>query len=251
MWKEAVIEFDGEEIERVESFEYLGARIEVNEKTTPEIRQRLAIATAKLNKIANIWKGQWKDTIFRILKSTTFPTTILHCVFGLGRQVNVSGKLKWLICQVFWFFFKRKANWKKDEVLLLVKVNGSAVVIRAISIEHSSYLACTVPYLIYISAACSSCFYCMWDLWCIHCYLDVDSAKLLATVLVSSCLDYCISVLYGITDTDLTKLQRQNQLARLVKKSPPFTHSVPLLCSLQGLPVRFEILFKIDLLTYI
>ena len=52
--REAVIEFDGEEIETVESFEYLGAIIEVNRKTTPEIIRRLATATAKLNKMANI-----------------------------------------------------------------------------------------------------------------------------------------------------------------------------------------------------
>ena len=33
-------------------------------------------------------------------------------------------------------------------------------------------------------------------------------------------------------------------------KSPPFTRSIPLLRSLQWLPVRFRILFKINLLTY-
>ena len=42
----------------------------------------------------------------------------------------------------------------------------------------------------------------------------------------------------------------QNQLARLVTKSPPFTRSLPLLRSLHWLPVWFRILFKINLLTY-
>ena len=37
---------------------------------------------------------------------------------------------------------------------------------------------------------------------------------------------------------------------RDVTKSPPFTHSVPLLHSLHWLPVQFRILFKISLLTY-
>ena len=46
------------------------------------------------------------------------------------------------------------------------------------------------------------------------------------------------------------KTLRQNQLARLVTKSPPFTRSIPLLRSLHWLPVRFRILFKINLLTY-
>ena len=82
-------------------------------------------------------------------------------------------------------------------------------------------------------------------------HLDLDSAKLLATTLVSSRLDYCNSLLYGIADIDLTRLQRvQSQLARLVTNSPPFTRSIPLLCSFHWLPVRFRILFKINLLTY-
>ena len=47
--KEAKIAIDGEEIERVSNFEYLGARIEANGKSTPEIRRRLAINTVNKN----------------------------------------------------------------------------------------------------------------------------------------------------------------------------------------------------------
>ena len=47
----------------------IGARIQANGKTTPEIRRRLAMATAKLNKMANVWKGQCVDTKMRVLKS--------------------------------------------------------------------------------------------------------------------------------------------------------------------------------------
>ena len=102
----------------------------------------------------------------------------------------------------------------------------------------------------HISAVCSSCFYDMRDLRRVRHHLDLDSAKLLATALVSSRLHYCNSLVYGIADIDLTRLQRvQNQLARLVTKSPPFTRRIPLLRSLNWLPVRFRILFKINLLT--
>ena len=92
----------------------------------------------------------------------------------------------------------------------------------------------------------------MRDLLRIRRHLDLDIAKLLVTALVSSRLDYCNSLLYGIADIDLTRLQRvQNQLAPLVTNSPPFTRSIPLLRSLHWLPVRFRILFKMNLLTYI
>ena len=75
--------------------------------------------------------------------------------------------------------------------------------------------------------------------------------KVLANALVSSRFDYCNSLLSGIAETDRTKLQRiLNGLAHVVTKSPPFTHSVPLLRSLQWLPVKYRVYFKICFLTY-
>ena len=92
----------------------------------------------------------------------------------------------------------------------------------------------------------------MWDLRRICGHLNLDRAKLFPTALVSSRLDYCNSLLYGIADIDLTRLRRvQNQLAHLVTKPSPFTRSCPLLPSPHWLPVRFRIPFKINLLTYI
>ena len=68
---------------------------------------------------------------------------------------------------------------------------------------------------------------------------------------MSSRLDYCNSLLSGIAETDLTKLQRiLNRLGRVVAKSPPFTRSVSLLRSLEWLPVKYRVHFKICLLTY-
>ena len=59
----------------------------------------------------------------------------------------------------------------------------------------------------HISIVCSSCFYHMRDLQRIRCHLDLDSAKLHTTALVSSHLDYCNSLLHGIAHIDLTRLQ--------------------------------------------
>ena len=68
----------------------------------------------------------------------------------------------------------------------------------------------------HISAFCSSCFYHIRDLQCICRHLDLDSAKLVATALVFSHLDYCNSLLYGIADIDLTRLQAHTE-----STSPP------------------------------
>ena len=103
----------------------------------------------------------------------------------------------------------------------------------------------------HLSAICCSCIYHIRDLRRIRRHLDLDSAKLLANAVVSSRLDYCNSVLSGIAETDLTKLQRiLNRLADVVTKSPPFTRSDPLLRSLHWLPLKHRVHFKICLLTY-
>ena len=97
------------------------------------------------------------------------------------------------------------------------------------------------PFCSHISGVCTSCSYLMRDLRYIRQYLDVDSAHLLVTALVSSRLDYCNPLLYDITDSDLTKIQRvQNRLASVVTKSPPFICSVLLFCFFHWLPVKFR-----------
>ena len=93
--EEAVVNIDREEIERVSSFEYLGARIQANGKTTPDIRGRLAMATAKLNKMANALKGQCVDTKIRVLKSTVFPTATYGCEAWTINKTD--GKLSFLL----------------------------------------------------------------------------------------------------------------------------------------------------------
>ena len=70
--------------------------------------------------------------------------------------------------------------------------------------------------------------------------------QLLLRLIVS--IHLLLQGMHGMVDT---KLQRvQNRLTRIVTKSPPFTSSVPLLCSLHCLPVKFRVLFKISFLTY-
>ena len=82
--------------------------------------------------------------------------------------------------------------------------------------------------------------------------LDLNSAKLLASSLVISKLDYCNSLFYGLPSSTLNRLQRvQNSLARVVVPTVKRHHHIsPILKSLHWLPVIDRITFKIATITH-
>ena len=69
--------------------------------------------------------------------------------------------------------------------------------------------------------------------------------------LVTSRIDYCNSLLYGVSQCDLLKLQReQNATARLVCCESKYCHITPILYNLHWLPVKYRIWFKIILFVF-
>ena len=80
-----------------------------------------------------------------------------------------------------------------------------------------------------------------------------SAAAQLVHSLVTSRLDYCNSLLFGVPDCRLKQLHRiQNIAARMVKRvrSSPQDHITPVLKSLHWLPIKSRIIFKILLITY-
>ena len=68
---------------------------------------------------------------------------------------------------------------------------------------------------------------------------------------VSSRIDYYNSLLYGVPNCHLHKLQRvQNAAARLLFEESKYCHVTPLLKSLHWLPVKYRIIFKVLLITF-
>ena len=69
--------------------------------------------------------------------------------------------------------------------------------------------------------------------------------------MVSSRLDYCNSLLYGVSKSNIAKLQRvQNALCRIIFRLDKMSHVTPFLKKLHGLPIQHRILFKYDLLVF-
>ena len=82
--------------------------------------------------------------------------------------------------------------------------------------------------------------------------LLAEAAKTVVHAFISSCLDYCNSLLFGISDTLLRRLQAvQNAATRLVLTGTRRReHITPVLRQLHWLPVRQRIEFKLSVLVY-
>ena len=88
-------------------------------------------------------------------------------------------------------------------------------------------------------------------LWRIRKFVTLDDSKNIAAAVVGSRLDYCNSLLYGVSEANLNKLQRvQNSLARAVLFADTRSSATQNLAELHWLPVRARIKYKVALLTF-
>ena len=82
-------------------------------------------------------------------------------------------------------------------------------------------------------------------------FLTFESAKTLIHAYVTGIIDYCNSLLYGLPNTQIKRLQSVlNTAARVVTMTRKFDHISPVLYELHWLPVKFRIQFKLILLVF-
>ena len=82
-------------------------------------------------------------------------------------------------------------------------------------------------------------------------YLTNDAAKTIVNALVVPRIDSCNSLLFGVSDLQLTRLQKlQNMAARLITLTKRSDHITPILEELHWLPVAQRIVFKYCLLVH-
>ena len=93
-----------------------------------------------------------------------------------------------------------------------------------------------------VSKICQSAYLELSRISSIRHVLTVDATETLVTSLVLSRLDYCNSLLSGIPQQLIDKLQKvQNCSARLILKTSKCTHVSPLLAKLHWLPIAQRI----------
>ena len=103
----------------------------------------------------------------------------------------------------------------------------------------------------YVNKICVSCQYHLRNIAKIRKYLSEDTSQILVHAFISSKLDNCNSLLYGLPKHVLNRLRLiQNTAARIVTLSKRFDHITPILFKLHWLPLDYRIHFKIFLLVY-
>ena len=72
---------DGEKIEEVESFVYLGSIVNTKGSSAQEIRRRLAMGRGAVQNMVSIWKsrGMSLGLKVRLPRATAFPIVIYGC----------------------------------------------------------------------------------------------------------------------------------------------------------------------------
>ncbi len=102
-----------------------------------------------------------------------------------------------------------------------------------------------------ISSLTKSCFYHLRDLRRVRKSLDFNTARLIATAIIHSKLDYCNSLYLNLPSFRLNRLQLiQNAAARAISNRCKYEHITPVLKSLHWLKIRERIQYKIISLTY-
>ena len=103
----------------------------------------------------------------------------------------------------------------------------------------------------HIKSICKSSYYHIRNLAKIRKYIDEESAKIVVHAFITSKLDSCNSLLYGLPQHLLRRLQSvQNAAARIVTRTRKFDHITPVFKKVHWLPVRYRIIYKILLLVY-
>ena len=104
---------------------------------------------------------------------------------------------------------------------------------------------------VHVSKVCSKAFRGFYNIRQTRKFLSIESTKTLVHAFVISHLDYCNTLLFGIPQYQIKRLQRVlNAAARITCFIPRCTHITPALMLLHWLPVKFCVQFKITLLDY-
>ena len=195
--------------------------------------------------------------------------TQLKIAFDVRNQTDLTNKVSKIVQCVqdikSWMSTnKLKLNAEKTEVMVITaphfseKVNTPEVVIDGVAVAPVKaarnigvLLDNTMSLSDHITAVCQSCMYHLRNISSIRKYITKEACECLVHAMVTSRIDYANSTLVGLPNSEISRLQRiQNMAARVVFRRPRYDHVTPLMRELHWLPIRERIHFKILIMAY-
>ena len=172
---------------------------------------------------------------------------------AVRRFVSCTEKIEsWMSCnrlrmnaektQVIWIGSRQQlAKIDIEELQLLSAIVHFSTTVSNLGVHFDSQLTMQD----HVTATCRSCFFQLRQLRAIRSSLTTDATKTLAQAFVGGRLDYCNSLLYGVSEDLLRRLQSvQNAAARFITGARKYDHISPVLRDLHWLPLRQRIIFK-------
>jgi len=103
----------------------------------------------------------------------------------------------------------------------------------------------------HVTSVCRAPYYHLKNIHCLRAFLTQEALVTVVQAFLTSRIDYCNSLLYGISEYNINRLQRiQNSAARIVTNTRKYDHLTPIVHKLHWIPVRQRIHFKILFITY-
>ena len=129
---------------------------------------------------------------------------------------------------------------------------GNSEIVQVNCVKNiGAYLDCNLNMSSHVNNTCRSCYIHLRNLGKIRPFLSTESTCALVHAFISSKLDNLNSLLYGIPEYLVKRLQLiQNNAARIVSLKKKHEHITPVLEALHWLPVKARIHYKICLLTF-
>ena len=149
-------------------------------------------------------------------------------------------------------FFIITSSFLKQSFDNLYIMDGDSNIVSSKSVRNLGVIfdkCIKLDYHIY--SVCKSTYFLLRNIGGIRSILSNDACDQLIHSLVTVRLDYCNSILYGLSDNSLYRLQKiENTAARIFARVPRFAHISATLFDLHWLQIRYRITFKIGILTY-
>ena len=98
----------------------------------------------------------------------------------------------------------------------------------------------------HIKKICKTCHFHLTNISKIRTYLDLEFTEAIIHAFVTTNLDYCNSIIYGLPKVLLNRLQLvQNRTARIVTFTKKYEHITTSLINLHWLPAEYRIIYEI------